>query len=159
MTNGRPLDRARTTRQRTAVLAALRRAPEPVSAQDLHAELGRTVGLATVYRTLQGLVDTGQVDVFRRDTGEALFRLCNPVHHHHLVCQRCGRVEEIDACEVEPWAARVGRRRGFSVTGHLAAVPRPNSRRSIPPCCSGGGPGDGSRRPSGWWSRACGRAS
>ena len=122
MTNGRPLDRARTTRQRTAVLAALRRASEPVSAQDLHAELGRTVGLATVYRTLQGLVDTGQVDVFRRDTGEALFRLCNPVHHHHLVCQRCGRVEEIDACEVAPWAARVGRRRGFSVTGHQADV-------------------------------------
>jgi Fur family transcriptional regulator, ferric uptake regulator len=122
MTHGRPLDRARTTRQRTAVLAALRRASEPVSAQDLHAELGRTVGLATVYRTLQGLVDTGQVDVFRRDTGEALFRLCNPVHHHHLVCQRCGRVEEIDACEVAPWAARVGRRRGFSVTGHQADV-------------------------------------
>ena len=122
MTNGRPLDRARTTRQRTAVLAALRRAPDPVAAQDLHAVLGRTVGLATVYRTLQGLVDTGQVDVFRRDTGEALFRLCNPVHHHHLVCQRCGRVEEVDACEVEPWAARVGRRRGFSVTGHQADI-------------------------------------
>jgi len=122
MANGRPLERARTTRQRTAVLAALRRASEPVSAQDLHAELGRTVGLATVYRTLQGLVDSGQVDVFRRDTGEALFRLCNPVHHHHLVCQRCGRVEEIDACEVEPWAARVGRRRGFSVTGHQADI-------------------------------------
>jgi Fur family transcriptional regulator, ferric uptake regulator len=122
MTNGRPGDRARTTRQRTAVLAALRRALEPVSAQDLHAGLGRSVGLATVYRTLQGLVDTGQVDVFRRETGEALFRLCNPVHHHHLVCQRCGRVEEIDACEVEPWAARVGRRRGFSVTGHQADV-------------------------------------
>jgi Fur family transcriptional regulator, ferric uptake regulator len=122
MTNRRPRDRARTTRQRTAVLAALRVAPEPLSAQDLHAELGRTVGLATVYRTLQGLVDSGQVDVFRRDSGEALFRLCNPVHHHHLVCQRCGRVEEIDACEVEPWAARVGRRRGFSVTGHQADV-------------------------------------
>ena len=122
MTNGRPGDRARTTRQRTAVLAALRRAPEPVSAQDLHAELGRSVGLATVYRTLQGLVDSGQVDVFRRDTGEALFRLCNPVHHHHLVCQRCGRVEETDACEVAPWAAPVGRRRGFSVTGHQADV-------------------------------------
>jgi Fur family ferric uptake transcriptional regulator len=122
MSNGRPSDRARTTRQRTAVLAALQRAPEPMSAQDLHARLGRTVGLATVYRTLQGLADAGQVDVFRRDSGEALFRFCNPVHHHHLVCQRCGRVEEIDACEVEPWAARVGRRRGFSVTGHQADV-------------------------------------
>jgi Fur family ferric uptake transcriptional regulator len=118
----RPADRSRTTRQRTAVLDALRAAPEPLSAQDLHAELGRTVGLATVYRTLQGLADAGLVDVFRRDRGEALFRLCNPVHHHHLVCERCGRVVEIDACEVEPWAAEVARRRGFSITGHQADI-------------------------------------
>ncbi len=115
-------DQGRSTRQRTAVLDALQRAPEPLSAQDLHAQLGRSVGLATVYRALQGLVDSGQVDVFRRESGEALFRLCNPVHHHHLLCQRCGRVEEIDACEVEPWAARVARRRGFTLAGHQADI-------------------------------------
>lgn len=104
------------------MLDALRASSEPLSAQDLHAELGRTVGLATVYRTLQGLVDSGKVDVFRRDTGEALFRLCNPVHHHHLVCERCDRVEEIDACEIEPWATQVARRRGFAIRGHQADI-------------------------------------
>lgn len=112
----------RSTRQRSAVLDALRASSEPLSAQDLHAELGRTVGLATVYRTLQGLVDSGKVDVFRRDTGEALFRLCNPVHHHHLVCERCDRVEEIDACEIEPWATQVAQRRGFQIRGHQADI-------------------------------------
>jgi Fur family transcriptional regulator, ferric uptake regulator len=122
MVTQRTSDHARSTRQRSAVLGALRRAPEPLSAQDLHAQLDRTVGLATVYRTLQGLVESGQVDIFRRESGEALFRLCRPVHHHHLVCQRCGRVEEIDACEVEPWATRVARRRGFTVAGHQADV-------------------------------------
>jgi Fur family ferric uptake transcriptional regulator len=122
VSTSRVVEQARQTRQRTAVLAALRRAPEPLSAQDLHAELGRTVGLATVYRALQGLVDTGQVDVFRRDSGEALFRLCNPVHHHHLVCERCGRVEEVDACEVEPWASRAAARRGYTISGHQADI-------------------------------------
>ncbi|HKE98981.1 MAG TPA: Fur family transcriptional regulator [Actinomycetes bacterium] len=122
MATPRPVAGARSTRQRTAVLATLRAAQGALSAQDLHAELGRTVGLATVYRTLQGLVDAGQVDVFRRDSGEALFRLCNPAHHHHLVCERCGRVEEIDACEVEPWAGEVARRRGFTITGHQADI-------------------------------------
>ncbi len=122
MATDRGPEHSRTTRQRTAVLAALRTAPEPLSAQDLHAELGRTVGLATVYRTLQGLVESGQVDVFRRERGEALFRLCNPEHHHHLLCRSCGRVEEIDACEIEPWARRVARRRGFAITGHQADV-------------------------------------
>ena len=78
--------------------------------------------LATVYRALQGLVDSRRVDVFRRETGEALFRLCNPVHHHHLVCQRCGRVVEIDACGVELWASRVAHRHGFTITDHQADV-------------------------------------
>ncbi|HZC98973.1 MAG TPA: Fur family transcriptional regulator [Actinomycetes bacterium] len=122
MATQRTPDQGRNTRQRAAVLDALQQAPEPLSAQDLHAQLRRSVGLATVYRALQGLVESGQVDVFRRESGEALFRLCNPVHHHHLVCQCCGRVEEIDACEVEPWAARVARRRGFTLSGHQADI-------------------------------------
>jgi Fur family ferric uptake transcriptional regulator len=122
MTDGRIPDPARITRQRTAVLEALRRAPEPLSAKDLHAGLGRSVGLATVYRALQGLVAVGRVDVFRRESGEALFRLCNPVHHHHLVCQCCGQVVEIDACGVELWASRVAHRHGFAITHHQADV-------------------------------------
>jgi Fur family ferric uptake transcriptional regulator len=122
MNGGRIPERARVTRQRRAVLEALRRAHGPVSAKDLHARLDRGVGLATVYRALQGLVDTGRVDVFRRESGEALFRLCNPVHHHHLVCQRCGQVVEIDTCEVGLWASRVAHRHGFTISGHQADV-------------------------------------
>jgi Fur family ferric uptake transcriptional regulator len=122
MIDGRIPEPARITRQRTAVLEALRRAPEPLSAKDIHEGLGHSVGLATVYRALQGLVDAGRVDVFRRGTGEALFRLCNPVHHHHLVCDRCGRVVEIDTCEVELWASRVAHRHGFIITDHQADV-------------------------------------
>jgi Fur family transcriptional regulator, ferric uptake regulator len=122
MMTTRPGEPSRTTRQRAAVLDQLQAAAEPLSAQDLHAAIGRSVGLATVYRALQGLADAGQVDVFRRDTGEAVFRLCNPVHHHHLMCERCGRVEEIDACEVEPWATEVAARRGFTISRHQADI-------------------------------------
>jgi len=122
MDGGRIPGPARVTRQRRAVLEALRRAHGPVSAKDLHARLDRPVGLATVYRALQGLVDSGRVDVFRRESGEALFRLCNPVHHHHLVCRRCGRVVEIDTCGVELWASRVAHGHGFTITDHQADV-------------------------------------
>jgi Fur family transcriptional regulator, ferric uptake regulator len=115
-------ERTRTTPQRAAVLERLRAASEPMSAQAIKAELGRSVGLATVYRTLQQLVDAGQVDVFRRDSGEAVYRLCRPIHHHHLLCVRCKRVEEIDACEVEPWARAVAERRGFEISGHQADI-------------------------------------
>jgi Fur family transcriptional regulator, ferric uptake regulator len=114
----------RTTRQRRTVLAALRERPDAVTAQDLHRELwqaGEPIGLTTVYRTLTALADAGFLDTFARD-GEQAFRLCGEVHHHHLVCETCNRVEEITADEVERWVQDVATRRGFAVTGHRADI-------------------------------------
>jgi Fur family ferric uptake transcriptional regulator len=79
------------------------------------------VGLTTVYRTLTALAEAGLLDTFDRD-GEQAFRMCGISHHHHLVCERCDRVEEIGADEVERWVAGVARRHGFEVTGHRADV-------------------------------------
>jgi Fur family transcriptional regulator, ferric uptake regulator len=114
----------RATRQRLTVLEALRERPDAVTAQDLHLELrqaGEPVGLTTVYRTLTALADAGFLDTFTRDQEQA-FRLCGEVHHHHLVCEVCNRVEEIAADEVERWVRQVASRRGFAVTGHRADI-------------------------------------
>lgn len=114
----------RPTRQRRTVVEALREREDAVTAQDLHATLraaGETVGLATVYRTLTALADAGFLDTFERD-GEQAFRLCGSGHHHHLVCETCNRVEEIDAAEVEVWVAAVASRRGYTVTAHRADI-------------------------------------
>lgn len=114
----------RPTRQRVAVLDALRGRDELVTAQELHHALRRRAGgpgLATIYRTLAALAEAGEVDTFPRD-GESAFRLCGAGHHHHLVCRSCGLVEEIESDEVEAWVGRVARRRGFEVTGHTADV-------------------------------------
>lgn len=112
----------RMTRQRAAVAATLQDVPEFRSAQQLHEVLrsqGETVGLATVYRTLQALADAGDVDVLRTDDGEQLYRWCaRREHHHHLVCRRCGRTVEIDGPPVEAWAQMVGEDHGFSDVGH-----------------------------------------
>ena len=114
----------RVTRQRLAVMAALARHGDAITAQELHHELRRedAVGLATVYRTLSALAGSGEVDVFQRDGGEQAFRLCGSDHHHHLVCERCGSVQEIAGAEVEQWVIRVAKRHGFRVTGHSADV-------------------------------------
>jgi Fur family ferric uptake transcriptional regulator len=61
------------------------------------------------------------LDAFPRD-GEQAFRLCSDDHHHHLICEVCGRVEEITADEVERWVHAVTKRRGFRVTGHRADI-------------------------------------
>ena len=114
----------RPTRQRLSVLEFLRDRPDATTAQDLHAELraaGEGIGLTTVYRTLTALADAGLLDVFTRD-GEQAFRRCGDVHHHHLVCETCNKVEELSADEVEEWVHRAADRHGFTVTGHRADI-------------------------------------
>ena len=115
----------RNTRQRAAVLDMLDSLTQFTSAQDIHARLresGSTVGLTTVYRTLQSLADVSQVDVIRTDDGEAMYRRCTSAHHHHLVCRRCGRTIEVDSPTVESWADEVAARHGFSDINHTLEI-------------------------------------
>lgn len=115
----------RATRQRTAIVRAMEREGRPITAQSLHARLaraGRGPGLATIYRTLQALVQAGFARTFPAGEGEISYKLCDPGHHHHLICERCGRVVEIPSCEIEAWATSAARRRGFSVSSHQADI-------------------------------------
>jgi Fur family transcriptional regulator, ferric uptake regulator len=115
----------RPSRQRSAVLALLDAQDGFRSAQDLHALLrqrGDSVGLATVYRALQALVDDGQVDVLRGADGEAAYRRCSPVHHHHLVCRSCGTTVEVADPPVERWASRIAAEHGFADVQHQVEV-------------------------------------
>lgn len=112
----------RSTRQRAALIALLDDLDGFRSAQELHEQLrrrGETIGLTTVYRTLQALASADLVDSVRTDTGESVYRRCAaPEHHHHLVCRRCGSAVEVSGLEVEAWAAEVAARSGFSDVSH-----------------------------------------
>ncbi|XTZ18566.1 Fur family transcriptional regulator [Micromonospora echinospora] len=115
----------RNTRQRTAVSALLAEVEGFHSAQDLHAmlrERGERVGLTTVYRTLQGLADAGEIDVMRPPGGEHLYRRCSEGHHHHLVCRSCGRTVEVAGPAVETWADRVAAQHGYSDVSHTLEI-------------------------------------
>ena len=111
----------RSTRQREAIVELLGEQDVFISAQDVHARLrehNQRIGLTTVYRTLQSLVDVGAVDTLRNDGGEQLFRRCSDHHHHHLVCRRCGKTVEIQADTVEQWTHSVAEANGFSQVQH-----------------------------------------
>ena len=95
----------RMTRQRAAVVETLRGLDKFASAKTIHEQLladGASVGLTTVYRTLQSLAEVKAVDVLQSPDGETLYRDClSSHHHHHLVCAECGRSEEIEGGPVE----------------------------------------------------------
>lgn len=101
---------------------ALTEAADFVSAQQLHMLLGVDApSLATVYRTLQALVDEGLADTVSRG-GEQVYRACGTAHHHHLVCTECSTTVEVDGGEIEEWAARTAREHGFIPDSHIADI-------------------------------------
>jgi Fur family ferric uptake transcriptional regulator len=115
----------RTTRQRTAIAALLDDLSSFHSAQTLHSmlrERGERLGLTTVYRTLQALAESGEVDVMRPPYGEHLYRRCGQGHHHHLVCRSCGATVEVDGPAVERWAERVASENGYSDVSHTLEI-------------------------------------
>ncbi len=115
----------RNTRQRRAVAALLNDLNAFASAQELHELLedrGERVGLSTVYRNLQSLVDAGDIDALRGDDGETRYRMCSSGHHHHLVCRSCGRTVEVEGPTVERWADRVSAEHGFTQVSHQLEI-------------------------------------
>ena len=116
----------RNTWQRTAVREALGARDDFVSAQQLHAAMkadGSPIGLATVYRALSDLAVEGDADALRAGDGESRYRACvSAGHHHHLICRSCGRTVEIQADDIEQWAAGVAAQHGFRDPQHVVDV-------------------------------------
>jgi Fur family ferric uptake transcriptional regulator len=115
----------RPTRQRRAVAAALETFDDFRSAQEIHDLLsrrGESVGLATVYRTLQRLSDAGEVDMLRTEDGEAIYRRCSDTHHHHLVCRACGATVEVEGPAVERWTSAIATEHGYADISHSLEI-------------------------------------
>jgi Fur family ferric uptake transcriptional regulator len=111
----------RNTRQRTAVGELLARTSEFRTAAQIHDDLrhaGEDIGLTTVYRTLQLMVEAEQLDAIRTDDGETAYRRCSTGHHHHLVCRSCGRTVEVEGPAIERWTDQVADEHGFTDVQH-----------------------------------------
>jgi Fur family ferric uptake transcriptional regulator len=108
---------------RAAVIDHLARQRCAVSAQDIEAALageGRGVGRASVYRVLD-LLQQHRL-VARLDTGDGIARY-EPIvpggdHHHHLLCDRCGRLVPFDDSELERSIEQLADRLNFNVQEH-----------------------------------------
>jgi Fur family ferric uptake transcriptional regulator len=115
----------RPTRQRKAIAEVLGTNEEFLSAQEIHDLLrrgGASMGLSTVYRTVQALADAGEVDVLRTEGGEAVYRRCSDTHHHHLVCRSCGATVEVEGPAVERWTSAIAAEHGFADLSHTLEI-------------------------------------
>ena len=93
------------------------------TAQEIHDGVrasGAHVGIASVYRALEGLATLGLVQRVDLGDGTSRFEPADPggEHHHHLVCGACGKVEPFEDPALEDAIERVAGGRGYDVAAH-----------------------------------------
>jgi Fur family transcriptional regulator, ferric uptake regulator len=78
------------------------------------------VNQSTVYRALERLVSYGKVSVSDMGTGSAVFEILTDGLHHHLVCQKCGRVMTIGDDDIKDLFSKIQVKNHFKIiTNHL----------------------------------------
>lgn len=109
------------TQARWAVILTLAESPSPLAINDLYQQArahAPDLGLVTVYRTLEILDSLKLVRPVHLMEDYHGYALATPGHTHHVVCQRCKNVVEIEGCDISPFLNRVSEETGFKITGH-----------------------------------------
>lgn len=81
-------------------------------------ESGEDVGLATVYRVLTQFEAAGLVNRLHFEGGHSVFELNQGHHHDHIVCVRCGRVDEFVDETIEKRQKEIAENAGYEMTDH-----------------------------------------
>ncbi|MDI9818737.1 MULTISPECIES: ferric iron uptake transcriptional regulator [unclassified Legionella] len=85
-------------------------------------EMGEDVGLATVYRVLTQFEAAGLVARHNFEGGHSVFELSQGEHHDHLVCVKCGKVEEFIDEIIEQRQQKIAQRANFKMTDHALNI-------------------------------------
>ena len=96
-----------------------------LSAEDIYKIMinaGEDVGLATVYRVLTQFEQAGLLIRHHFESGKAVFELNAGGHHDHIVCVKCGRVEEFYDEEIEKRQEIAAAKLGFTMQEHSLTI-------------------------------------
>jgi Fur family ferric uptake transcriptional regulator len=111
----------RLTHPRLLIYQVLSNSGSPLGPQEIYQCLlkkQRKIGLTSIYRSL-GLFESLGI-VFRIINGSSVkYKLCEiEDHHHHIICKACGKVVELDFCDISDWSKKVTESTGYQVIDH-----------------------------------------
>ncbi len=92
-----------------------------LSAEDVYKALledGEEIGLATVYRVLTQFEGAGLVNRHYFEGGNSVFELSQEEHHDHILCVKCGRVDEFFDELIEQRQKVIAETKGYQMTDH-----------------------------------------
>ena len=96
-----------------------------LSAEDVYKsllEMGEDIGLATVYRVLTQFEAAGLVSRHHFEGGHSVFELNEGKHHDHILCVRCGKVDEFVDETIEERQRAIAERAGYEITDHCLYI-------------------------------------
>lgn len=127
------LEKVKLTVNRRRVLDQFMESDSPWTLRSLHTSLNQVeeCNLSSVYRALEALRAAGVLEEFRlpgdRQTFFSLIKKPTPSkaishaahgHHHHIVCQDCGKVSHLDMCVPLAYMGKVENASGYRITAH-----------------------------------------
>lgn len=130
----------RQTRQRKIILDAVLSSPRHVDAETISKEakkIDKSIGLATVYRSLKMMTDANILIERHFNEQKACFEFYDEeIHHDHLICNQCGEIIEFFNEEIERKQEEVTKSLGFQLTGHKMelfadCINKANCKRNI----------------------------
>lgn len=109
------------TPQREALLRVLEEADRPLSAEEIRERMAESrSGLPTVYRNLERFTQEGWAEALvGSDLVMRYVRCHSGHHHHHIQCEACGRMVEVEGCAVESALSNLESSTGYRLTRHV----------------------------------------
>lgn len=110
----------KSTEARIALLGLLEKESNPQDVSSIVTSLkfaGVKADQATIYRILEILTSKGLIN--RLEFGEGKYRYeLQKSHHHHLICQNCGKIEDVEGNFVDEIENEIRNKKGFLVRSH-----------------------------------------
>ncbi len=92
-----------------------------MSAEDIYRALitqNEEVGVATIYRVLTQFEEVGMVNKLNFDNGQSVYELSDDHHHDHLVCIKCGKIDEFSDEVIEKHQHDIAKNHNYQLTDH-----------------------------------------
>ncbi len=115
------MDTLKKTKGREAVLQVLQDEKTPVDASHIQNHLTEqeiSVNPATIYRILDMFYRQGIVHRFEFREGKFRYELSSKEDHHHLICEKCGTIEDISDCNIPQLEKEIMKKKNFLVKHH-----------------------------------------
>lgn len=111
----------RITRVRKEVVKIFSDSGVPLSAnqiEEMLSQVGLSVNKATIYRELQFLLVNGYLVEVYLHPNEVSYESSELKHHHHLVCDACGSIDNVTNCLTRELEEEVYKKKGFKIERH-----------------------------------------